>query len=138
MEVRELADLILSLKGIEGVTISGGEPLQQADGILELLELLKKESELSTLIFSGFDRQEIERFPFAQRLYSLVDAIIAGRFREELRVATGLLGSSNQEIILCSTRYNHSDFEEIAPLELLINADGSITLTGVDPPEFIK
>ena len=136
IEAKELADQLLCLNGIEGITISGGEPLQQPEALMELLEQIKGRSGLSVIIFSGFDRQEIEKFPNAPRLFQLIDAIIAGRYKEEQRLGSGLRGSDNQEIILCTPKYKLADFDNIPPTELVINADGSITISGVDPPKF--
>ncbi len=128
-----LVDQVLALKGIEGVTISGGEPFQQPEAILLLLKLLRSRSELSTIIFSGFDKSELERMACFEEVKVNVDAIIAGRYREEQRLASGLLGSANQEILLCSDRYCLDDFIAVPPAEVIIGADGSITISGVDP-----
>src|SRR5689334_12617899 len=46
---------------IEGVTVSGGEPLQQRAGITALLRRIKAETALSMILFSGFSWAEIER-----------------------------------------------------------------------------
>lgn len=71
--------------------------------------------------------------PCLGELRQLVDAIVTGRYVEEKRLAEGLLGSSNQEILLFSERYSLNDFKPIPPAEVIINADGTITLSGVDP-----
>lgn len=135
VDVKEIAEQILSFPALEGLSISGGEPLQQAEGLLELLRIIKEGSQLSILIFSGFEPEEIESFPVSAELYKLVDVIVAGRYKQEQHLAGGLRGSANQAIILCSDRYKHEDFEKIPALELVINSDGSITITGIDPPE---
>ncbi len=131
--VASIAEEICSLAGIEGVTISGGEPLQQPDALIGLLSLIREHGNLSVIIFSGFDKKELEKMPCLGELRQLVDAIVTGRYVEEKRLAEGLLGSSNQEILLFSERYSLNDFKPIPPAEVIINADGTITLSGVDP-----
>ncbi len=138
VEVSELVDSILGLEQIQGVTISGGEPLQQFDSVLELINLIRKLSSLSIVIFSGFCREEIEQMPRASLLMKNVDVIVAGRYEQNKHLARGLLGSSNQELIFCSDRYSNLDFQSLGDLEFVINKDGSITITGVDIPGFPK
>src|SRR5512146_1753784 len=61
VDVNEVFQQILALgTSIEGVTLSGGEPLQQVQPVLALLKRVRKETSLSTLVFSGYTWQEIE------------------------------------------------------------------------------
>lgn len=131
--VQSIVDELTAISEIEGVTISGGEPFQQAESLLALLKLLRLESELSTIIFSGFEKGELERMAGFDEIKEHVDAIIAGRYLQQKRLASGLLGSTNQEILLYSDRYSLDDFRNIPASEVIINADGSITVSGVDP-----
>ncbi len=134
LDTEKLAGEILeSASQIEGVTISGGEPLQQLDPVIELLKILKQRSNLSVVLFSGFDRNEISSMPRAEELMALTDAIIAGRYKENERLASGLLGSKNQEIVLCSQRYTMEQFKELAASELVIDLEGNISISGIDP-----
>lgn len=132
-DCEELAREILALPNIEGVTVSGGEPLQQASGLMSLLEIIRSESNLSVIIFSGFHSTEIETMPCAAELKSLCDVVVAGRYMEQKHLGKGLLGSSNQQILLYSDRYSLLDFEDLPPSEVIIAEDGTIILSGVDP-----
>ena len=59
LSVEDLFNWILSLdERIEGITISGGEPLQQLKPILTLLQRVKSETTLTTFMFSGFTKKE--------------------------------------------------------------------------------
>ena len=138
VQVRELVDSILGLDAIQGVTISGGEPLQQFDSVLEFISAIRKLSKLSIVVFTGFSRAEIEQMPSACLLMESVDVIVAGRYEQNKHLARGLLGSANQELIFCSDRYSSLDFQSLDDLEIVINKDGSITITGVDIPGFPK
>ena len=133
----QLAEEIILLQGIVGVTVSGGEPLQQSKALLEFLSSIKENSNLSVILFSGFSRREISKMDCYSRLSSLADAVIAGRYVQELRQATGLLGSANQEIILFSARYTPDAFPKVPAGAVLTGVDGTITLSGVDPMQII-
>src|SRR5688572_14366439 len=62
--VDDLFERITALSdSIEGVTISGGEPLQQLRPVLLLLRRLRAQTPLSVLMFSGYRWDEIRRMP---------------------------------------------------------------------------
>jgi len=137
IEVTALSNSFISLKSsIEGITISGGEPLQQIAALTFLCSHIRSKTKLSIIIFTGFEWHELERIPHLTDLKKMVDVIIAGRFVREKRLARGLLGSSNKTIQLLSPRYHESDFYEIPSAEILINPGGEIVSTGIDPLEY--
>jgi hypothetical protein len=58
--VDDLAHEILALRQhIQGVTISGGEPLAQADALTELLLIVRTQSDLSVVLFTGYAWDEL-------------------------------------------------------------------------------
>jgi anaerobic ribonucleoside-triphosphate reductase activating protein len=134
IQIDLLADQILSQRDIlDGVTISGGEPLQQIQALSGLLVTIKKYSQLSVLVFSGFTWAEIQRIPHARAFLAAVDVLLAGRYQADKRIARGLLGSSNKTAYFLSSRYSMRDLEQIPEAEVLIGRDGSIISTGIDP-----
>ncbi len=118
---------------IEGITISGGEPLQQIIPLTAFLKSIREKSQLSTLVFSGFTWDEIQRIPGSQEFLNTVDVLLAGRFQAKKRVARGLLGSANKTAHFLTNRYSRQDLESIPEAEILISPDGSVTATGIDP-----
>jgi anaerobic ribonucleoside-triphosphate reductase activating protein len=124
------AELLRNPHAIEGVSFSGGEPFQQPEGLLGLLERLAG-SGLSTLVFSGYNLGEIERQALGPRLLERIDVLIAGRYVQAQHLGSGLLGSANQKIHLLSRRYKLKDFATIPRQEIILHRDGSITLTGI-------
>lgn len=118
---------------IEGVTISGGEPLQQISAVETLLRKLRRETNLSTLVFTGFTWLEIQKMPSAARLLESVDVMLAGRYEQNNRVATGLLGSSNKTIHFLTSRYAFSDLENIPEAEVILTAAGEVIYSGINP-----
>ena len=119
---------------IEGVTLSGGEPFEQPDAILELLKRVRQQMPaLSVLIFSGYTRKEIERIPGGPEILNLTDVLIAGPYNRLQHNGTELLGSSNQTIWLLTDRYSMQDIRRVPHTELSISADGTITASGIAP-----
>ena len=116
---------------IEGITISGGEPLQQPQGLLRLLCTVRRETELTILLFSGYQLSEIERWPFGKALLAELDVLIAGRYQRERHLGMGLRGSSNQTIHLLSERYTLREVEATLVNEIHIQPGGTVLITGI-------
>ena len=121
-------------EGIQGVSLSGGEPLQQPRPVAELLQRIRSETSLSTLVFSGYSLGEIERAPEMAACLPYIDVLIAGRYRPAQRLASGLLGSGNQVIHLLTERYRLEDLLAVPQAEVQISPDGQVIITGIDPP----
>ena len=115
---------------IEGISISGGEPFQQPEALLDLLERLTN-SGLSKLVFSGYTLAEIRKQPLGPLILLHLDVLVAGRYVESRHLAHGLLGSTNQQIHLLTSRYTAADFSNIPRREMILHADGSLTLSGI-------
>ncbi len=118
---------------IEGVTVSGGEPLQQRRGLVAFLERLRSRTNLSTLVFTGYTREEVAAMAGAGRLLACVDVLVAGRYDEGQPLGTGLRGSANQVVHLLSERYSPADIDAVPDAEVVIDSTGGLTLSGVDP-----
>lgn len=138
----EVSDLVSSLEArsgeMEGITISGGEPLVQSEGLLRLLLGLRSRTDLSLILFSGHRLDEIKKMPLGAPILSCLDVLIDGRYLKRKRLASGLRGSSNQAIHLLSNRYRLEEIEFTPPGEVQIDAQGRITLSGVGLPALFK
>ena len=119
---------------IEGVTISGGEPLQQRAPVLRLLERIRGETPLSAVLFTGYRWEEVARMPESAALPGCVDVLLAGRYEQELRIGRALRGSSNKTTHLFGGRYTAADLEAVPDAEVVIRPDGAVVVTGIDPP----
>lgn len=120
--------------GTEGLTVSGGEPLQQAEAVLLLLEEARAAG-LSTLLFTGLTWEEVRRLPLAPRIMRCVDVLLAGRYVAERRVAEGLLGSANKTMHFLSARHTQEEIAATPEAEAVILPDGRVVLSGIRPPE---
>jgi anaerobic ribonucleoside-triphosphate reductase activating protein len=133
LEVDELARRILAIAGIQGLSLLGGEPLQQRRAVLALLRRLRADGSLSVVLFTGYTLEEVRVMPEGQETLALVDVLIAGRYDETQRFARGLRGSRNKTVTMLTSRYSHTDFEEVPACEVLLDADGVVTINGMDP-----
>jgi anaerobic ribonucleoside-triphosphate reductase activating protein len=131
-DVSELAAEIAATRDIEGLSLSGGEPFQQPEAALALLQAARA-ANLSTLAFSGYTIDEIRAQPLGPQLLANLDVLIDGRYVSTERLATGLRGSANQRIQLLSARYVISDVEATPVAEIRIGKNGEVVLTGVNP-----
>ncbi len=130
----DLLEQILETESqVEGVTISGGEPLQQLEGLLELLKALRQRSNLSIILYSGYTRDEISGITHGSKILGLLDVLIDGRYDEQNYLGDGMRGSSNQNVYLITNRYSLDDIKNVPIGELHIETDGNVTVTGIIP-----
>ena len=120
---------------IEGITVSGGEPFLQANGLLQLLKKAKEGYGLSTVVYTGFSYEELSnlnpRTLEPSNPLSYIDVLIDGPFKDELKEPTLLArGSTNQRLLFFSDRYQEEDFYMPAKVEIIISKDGTIKETG--------
>ncbi len=128
-----LNEIVPWIEKIEGLTISGGEPFQQGRSLAVFLHLVRTLTTLSVVVFSGYRLEELEKIRYAQEAMQYIDVLIAGRFEQDHRLATGLKGSANKTIHLLTSRYTLADLEQTPAGEVLIDPNGDIHLTGIDP-----
>ncbi len=135
MAHEDVAAMIHGMKErIEGVTITGGEPMEQAQGLLQLLETLHRRPSFSVVLYSGYTHEEICTLPYGLEVLNHVDILIAGRFRRHLAASKGFVGSLNQKIVFLSSRYRLRDIADWSEAELIIDKKGQITVSGVQTP----
>lgn len=105
MPVETLADDICGTADIGGLTISGGEPLLQAEALMELLTLvLRRRPELTVILFTGFRLEQIEE-SVESTVLSKVDLLIDGEYIDDRnRSDIGLRGSDNQQFHFLTDR----------------------------------
>jgi len=132
--VEELFGRLAALAGaVEGLTVSGGEPLQQRPALLALLRRVRRATPLSVLLFTGYTWEEVRRLPGADELPACVDVLIAGRYDAARHLARGLRGSANKTVHFLTARYTPADLEAVPAAEVVIAADGRVVVSGIDP-----
>jgi len=97
----DLANDIINTPGIEGMTISGGEPYLQEEALVDLIKRVKSRRDAGIIIYTGFVFEEIKQ----KELTQICDLIIDGAYVEELNDDLSLRGSSNQRLSFITGRY---------------------------------
>jgi anaerobic ribonucleoside-triphosphate reductase activating protein len=134
MTVDALFQRIVALRNtIEGITISGGEPLQQCRALLSLLRRVRRGTRLSVLVFSGYAWDEVRRMSDANALLDCIDVLIAGRYDQTQRLARDLRGSANKTVHLLTDRYTMDDLHSTPTAEVIITAEGDVVVSGIEP-----
>jgi anaerobic ribonucleoside-triphosphate reductase activating protein len=127
-----LASMVLAQRhSIEGVTLTGGEPLEQPAAVAAFCERIKAGSDLGIVVLTGFTRREIAADPGREHAVRNADMVIAGRYNAGRHLGRGLRGSANKTYWARTARYSPADFETVPDVELILAPDGSMTITGL-------
>lgn len=105
----------LSKTNIKGLSLLGGEPFQNVDGLLEPIKKIRAfiddynikhknentyTSQKDIWVYSGYSYEELIKDPLKRKLLSYCDILVDGKFVEELlNLKLKFRGSSNQRII---------------------------------------
>jgi anaerobic ribonucleoside-triphosphate reductase activating protein len=125
----QLFELIKNFE-VDGITISGGDPLEQEDELLELLMLLSSiRLSKGVILFTGFTRAEISSNIIREECLRYVDVLIDGRYEKNLKIDFSLRGSSNQEFYFFSNKITMDElvFDQEIEISCL---EGDIMMTG--------
>ena len=140
--VSSLAERILSISGIDGVTFSGGEPFAQAHALALLGEMLHRHN-LSIVTYTGYTYAQVIAGdnPSWQHLLTVTDLLIAGPYVPALSCAKPFIGSANQEVIRLSDRIPPITVmpeEKNAEVEFTIDSEGTLTATGFPDVQLLQ
>jgi anaerobic ribonucleoside-triphosphate reductase activating protein len=152
---QDIKSWLLELPDIEGVTFSGGEPMQHVSDLIDILQFLRDiRPELSVGMYTGYTERELEfghwrTFYAGQMLQGdgetwkhvkeRIDYAVMGRFNvQKLTTEKPLCGSANQNIVTFTDRYTAKDFKQVQAAEVTISADGLVSITGYPGVEFLR
>ena len=124
---RELLELC---KDIEGITFHGGEPLDQSEGVLSAIKLIKGAGK-TVVLFTGYRYKELT-LSAQKQAWKLADLVISGRYVEEKRnIYLHFRGSTNQRVYRHKGKYKNyqiKDGESVAIIR--INDSGEMQSRG--------
>jgi anaerobic ribonucleoside-triphosphate reductase activating protein len=131
------AEKIVTLipKDIDGITISGGEPFDQAAELSKFLELVSIKK-LHCLIYTGYRYEELKAMKSQQinRCLELTDILIDGEYKQRIPQKHFWAGSGNQRILILEhgaiVQELRAEEEIFYNEELIVDNDGNIIATG--------
>lgn len=100
ISVEELLNIVESIKGIRGITLSGGDPLYKdnKDAVTKFCKLYKERNPDKTIwLYTGYTFEQIDK---SEEILKYLDVLVDGRFVEELKsLEIKYRGSTNQRLI---------------------------------------
>jgi len=120
-DVQDLADKLSSLPD-DGLTISGGEPLDQNKALYRFIKIYKNLCKKSILLFSGYSYTEIKKSPAMLQTLLLTDAALCGRY-------TGGDIWQNKHLVIISGQIKATEITPVNNIEFSLYK-GNIILTG--------
>lgn len=104
ISVDDLFEEIMSEKDIDGITVSGGEPLLQIPALTQLFKKVKDHG-LGVIVYTGYTRAEIHDLEGGEDILAYIDLLIAGPYMKDLNDDSPMKGSSNQKFFMFSDYY---------------------------------
>ena len=126
----QIFELINNFEDLDGVTITGGDPLEQEDDLLALLFLLSgKNFKKGIIVFTGYQKEQLEQHPIRKKCLEYIDVLIDGVYVDELKSESDLRGSKNQQFYFFSEKIKEEELKFDHEIEIS-RSDSDIILTG--------
>ncbi len=126
----QIFELINNFEDLDGVTITGGDPLEQEDDLLALLFLLSgKNFKKGIIVFTGYQKEQLEQHPIRKKCLEYIDVLIDGVYVDELKSESDLRGSKNQQFYFFSEKIKEEELLFDHEIEIS-RSDSDIILTG--------
>lgn len=121
--VTKLARIVNEDKTIEGITLSGGEPLLYPKELQKFLSKTRKR--LTRIVFTGYSVEDVLNDEAKRSVLPFVDLVIAGRYDKSL--PHPFFG---KKLIKMTNRIDVGYFKPTQRVEYSINGD-NVTKTGI-------
>ncbi|WP_030824398.1 4Fe-4S cluster-binding domain-containing protein [Streptomyces hygroscopicus] len=136
-------------RGADGLTVSGGEPLDQPAALAALLAGAARARaeavapggpaagrEIDLLLYTGYEEGEVAGDPARRAAVRHADALVTGRFRAAEPTALVWRGSANQRLLPRTARgraryREHLARTESGPRLQMVEGEGDVLLYGV-------
>lgn len=134
LDPEALAAQLAATPDLEGLSLLGGEPFEQARCSARLAAAARRRG-LSIITWTGYPAAWLSRstLPEVQALIAASDVLVAGPYRQAQREPRPRLwGSANQEVVHLTSRYTPEMLSRWSPpqaVEVVVSPDG-VTWTG--------
>ncbi len=139
-EGRALVEWFLGT-GLAGLTISGGEPMLQAEALADLIRLIRAQKEVGVICYTGYRYEELvaDKGCSYASLLGQIDLLIDGPYVQGRHADLLWRGSANQRLLRLTNRMPEELIEAECGVgvEFRLNAHGHLDFSGVPPlPHF--
>lgn len=121
---------------IDGVTIAGGEPFEQASALATLLARIRAETSLSVLLQTGYtwmDTGRLARTRHTRPVLAALDVLVTQPVEGTHPWGHACYTFRNHVFHLLSSRYTRKDIQAIPPAEVIVTEDGGVFSLGFEP-----
>lgn len=136
-----VSEFMQELDSVDGVTLLGGEPFEQADDVACFVRTVH-DSGKSVIVFTGYDYDELvgSDDPAVSLILENTDILIDGKFDKNLvDYSRPLVGSSNQSIRFLSDRIPEKEFYSYQNrFEVRYDKKGNIQVNGMGDVRKLK
>ena len=111
LSISALDALLCSSGQADGLTVSGGEPFDQPEGLLKLVRWFSENYGDDILIFTGYTLEELreKNSPKINEILERISVLVDGEYAESLYTEIGMRGSSNQRIHVWKNKDRYQD-----------------------------
>ncbi len=134
LSVENLLGVVEEIKGLSGITLSGGEPVAQAKALVPFLKAVGNRG-LTAVCYSGYRLEELrqeDNHPALAEFLGAIDLLIDGQYERDLPRAGSYRSSSNQRLHFLSERISEESCAENAETVFRINGSRAVA-TGTLP-----
>ena len=136
VDISELVAWVLNQTNIEGITLSGGEPMLQAKALSIFIDRLREAKNLGVVCYTGYRLEYLKSQGDTSQnnLLTKIDLLIDGIYAKTLQSDLLWRGSRNQRLLLLSDRYREFlqyQTDQSAGLEFFLNENGEVGFSGV-------
>lgn len=142
---RDIKELLgaLDLNGVDGVTVSGGEPFEQPEGIVEIAEFCRSRGIDDILVYSGYTLEQLRdrRDPATDGALAAISVLIDGEYVAALDDGEdNLAGSRNQRTIFLdeSVRPTYEKYRKKERKMQEFRSYDKVIAVGIPDAEFIR
>lgn len=124
-----IEEIINQCNDLDGITLHGGEPLDQADVLGQLIKKLKQQGK-TVILFTGYIFKELNKVQKQAWLSS--DIVISGRYEEQNRnIYLQFRGSTNQKVFTHKGKYKDYKIKDGQTVAILsFNEQGEMQSRG--------
>lgn len=124
-----IEEILNQCTDLDGITLHGGEPLDQANVLVELIRKLKQQRK-TIILFTGYIFKELNKVQKQAWLSS--DMVISGRYEEQNRnIYLQFRGSTNQKVFTHKGKYKDYKIKDGQTVAILsFNEQGEMQSRG--------